>query len=193
MTTPPHPAVARLLIFTESEKHYGTAVVCRDASGRKAILTCAHLFPPAGFVSAKLLFPDCQPVTAILSAADRLFDLAVLTAEFYPLDTADAIPLAAASPPIGAPLTFPGYGMTGVYTLHRGVLTHYTTLPAHAGDNFLLAAGTASPGDSGTPILTAAGELAGILWGADETSIIGTGLEKIRGIMDKAASPAILR
>lgn len=183
----PLPTVVRILVEAGSVQYYGTGTWIQLNADRNAVLTCAHLFVPGRFERITVYFPNLPPLPVRLQALNREWDAALLTADAG-ASSNPALPqgvLLATNPPQqGDHLRFCGYGPTGSFLWNVGSLRGYCRLPRAPGCCTMVLTGTARMGDSGGPILTLDGQLAGVLWGTDERSVYGTWAGKIRQIFD---------
>lgn len=184
----PLPTVVRILVESGNVQYYGTGTWIQLNSGRNAILTCAHLFVPGRSERITVYFPNLPPFPVRLQAINREWDAALLTADTGVLTVFTLPPgvgLAQFPPRQGDYLRFCGYGPTGSFLWNLAALRGYCRLPRAAGCCTLVLAGKARMGDSGGPIFTLDGQLAGVLWGTDDRSVYGTWAGKIRQIFDE--------
>lgn len=186
-TAAPLPTVVRILVEAGNVQYYGTGTWIQLNADRNAVLTCAHLFVPGRSERITVYFPNLPPLPFRLLALNREWDAALLTAEAGASSNPvlpKAVLLAPNPPKQGDHLRFCGYGPTGSFLWNVGTLRGYCRLPRAAGCCTMVLTGTARMGDSGGPIFTLDGQLAGVLWGTDERSVYGTWAGKILQIFD---------
>lgn len=182
----PHPAVVRIVVENAKSQNYGTGTWIRLSSSRCAVLTCAHLFETETPVKIAVYFPNHIAFNAQIQAIDRTWDVALLqTATGNTLsstsvgDFPSPVTLTKEPPRQGDYLRMCGYGPHGRCLWVLGKTRGYSHLTTVSETHTLVASGVARQGDSGAPILTLDGALAGVLWGTDGSSIYGTWSGKI--------------
>lgn len=184
----PLPSVVRILVEAGNVQNYGTGTWIQLKADQNAVLTCAHLFVPGRSERITVYFPNLPPLPVRLLALNREWDAALLTADAG-ASSNPALPqgvLLVQNPPHqGDHLRFCGYGPTGSFLWNVGTLRGYCRLPRAPGCFTMVLTGTARMGDSGGPIFTLDGLLAGVLWGTDDQSVYGTWAGKIRQIFDE--------
>lgn len=172
----PNPAVVRIVVVNERSQSYGSGTLVHDDASYYFILTCAHLFEQTTPRRIVILFPDNRSFDVQLRAIDRTWDLAILQNAAFgnnPPGIA-SIPLGKVAPKVGETLFYAGYGSTGQYQVCRGRVEGYCAAKTGTPAEMLVITGTARQGDSGGPIVNAAGELVGVLWGTDSRTVCGT-------------------
>ncbi|MCR5163402.1 MAG: serine protease [Thermoguttaceae bacterium] len=168
-------------------QYYGTGTWIQLNADRNAVLTCAHLFVPGRSERITVYFPNLPPLPVRIQALNREWDAALLTADAgvsFESTLPQAVLLATSPPQQGDHLRFCGYGPTGSFLWNLGTLRGYCRLPRAVGCYTMVLTGKARMGDSGGPIFTLDGLLAGVLWGTDDQSVYGTWAGKIRQIFD---------
>ena len=183
----PLPTVVRILVEAGSIQNYGTGTWIQLNTDRNAVLTCAHLFVSGRSERITVYFPNLPPLPVQIQAINREWDAALLVADAGASSLSalpQAVPLAQIPPNQGDYLRFCGYGPNGSFLWNVGTLRGYCRLPRTAGCCTMVVTGTARMGDSGGPIFTLDGQLAGVLWGTDKRSVYGTWAGKIRQIFD---------
>lgn len=184
---PPHPAVARICVENAQTRNYGTGTWIRISKEQCAILTCAHLFETNSPERIAVSFPNHFSFNARIQAIDRDWDVALLQSAVGTDSSFSSFPspvLLTLRPP--KPDEFArlcGYGTDGRSLWMLGMVRGYCRLNAVSGARTLVVAGTARQGDSGAPILTLEGELAGVLWGTDGQALYGTWSGQIREVL----------
>ncbi|MCR5162893.1 MAG: trypsin-like peptidase domain-containing protein [Thermoguttaceae bacterium] len=190
----PLPTVVRILVEAGRVQYYGTGTWIQLNADRNAVLTCAHLFVPGRFERITVYFPNLPPFPVRLLVLNREWDAALLTADAgasFDSTLPKAVLLAQDPPQQGEHLRFCGYGPAGSFLWNLGTLRGYCRLPRAPGCCTMVLTGKARMGDSGGPIFTLDGQLAGVLWGTDERSVYGTWAGKIRQIFDSEFQKAI--
>ncbi|MBQ6107958.1 MAG: trypsin-like peptidase domain-containing protein [Thermoguttaceae bacterium] len=183
----PLPTVVRILVEAGNVQNYGTGTWIQLNADRNAVLTCAHLFVVGRSERITVYFPNLPPLPVRLLVLNREWDAALLTADAGapPKSSLPKAVLLAQTPPRqGDFLRFCGYGPTGSFLWNLGTLRGYCRLPRTAGCCTMVLTGTARMGDSGGPIFTLDGHLAGVLWGTDDHCVYGTWAGKIRQVFD---------
>lgn len=180
----PHPAVVRIQVDESDGVAYGsgTLVDVRDRFG--LVVTNWHVaHGDSGPIT--VLFPGGFRSPARVLETDRDWDLAALLIWRPPVAP---IPLAASPPRPGDRLTIAGYG-SGTYQRSTGRCTQYVAPSAHHPFEMVEVSASAREGDSGGPILTAAGELAGVLFGSNGGTTSGTYAGRIHEFLSTAWPP----
>jgi len=180
---PPHPAVVRIVAPEGGGTSIGSGVLVDVNPSQGLVLTNWHVI--RGASSAVLVqFPDGFQSAGRVIRHDEPWDLAAV-AIWRP--KALPVPLAAAPPVIGEPLTIAGYGK-GPFRSEAGPCTQYLAPGAGYPLEFVELQATARQGDSGGPILNARGELAGILFGRAEGRTIGACSTRVRAFLADVGS-----
>ena len=143
------------------------ALVAVDAS-HGLVLTNWHVVrDAAGPIS--VAFPDGFRSGALLLKTDHDWDLAALAIQ---RPNVQPILLSTEPPRPGEVLTIAGYG-SGSYRAVSGRCTEYLSPGGNLPNEILELDVAARQGDSGGPILNSRGELAGVLFGANNTIVTG--------------------
>lgn len=165
----PRPAIVRITASRGRERHCGSGTLVRASGTTGLILTNWHVVE-AGSDCVSVEWPDGTRSQARLVASDRTWDLAALE---VPRPVIDPLPIAAAAPRIGETLTIAGYG-SGAYREQAGAVTQYLSPARSNVRQFVEVRASARQGDSGGPMLTASGELAGVLFGCADGLTAGS-------------------
>jgi len=91
-----------------------------------------------------------------------------------PRPDAEPVSIAAQAPRIGDRLTIAGYGPAGVYRELTGAVMEYGSPTKTHPAQFVDMTGTARQGDSGGPMFTKDGQLAGVLFGQARGRTVGS-------------------
>lgn len=174
----PPVAVCRIHNQTASQNYFGTGTLVATTSSASYVLTCHHLFA-AGEGTIRLAFAGRSGVTARLVAADKSHDLAVLA---IPRSSLKPIALDPTDP--NGLLRPCGFGTTGQFRLLQGPVVGYAT-PEGAEYRCLRIAARVEHGDSGGPVLTGDGRLAGVIWGMRAGETYATYGIPIRRLLEK--------
>ncbi|MFW6171996.1 MAG: S1 family peptidase [Planctomycetota bacterium] len=180
----PDPAVVRVCVEESDGIAYGsgTLVDVRDRFG--LVVTNWHVVH-GGSGSITVLFPGGFRSPARVLKEDRDWDLAALLIRRPPVAP---IPLAASPPRPGDRLTIAGYG-SGTYQRSAGRCTQYVAPGAHHPFEMVEVSASARQGDSGGPILNAAGELAGVLFGSNGGTTSGAYTGRIHEFLSTVWPP----
>ena len=180
---PPHPAVARIVAPEDSGTSLGSGVLVDVNRSQGLVLTNWHVVRDSR--SALLVqFPDGFQSAGTVVRWDEAWDLAAVVI-WKPHAT--PIPLAAAPPVIGEPLTIAGFGR-GAYREETGPCTEYLSPGSGYAREFVELQATARQGDSGGPILNERRELAGVLFGQNEGRTIGSCSTRLRSFLAAVGS-----
>lgn len=184
----PHPAVARICVENAQTRNYGTGTWIRISKDQCAILTCAHLFETNSPERIAVSFPNHFSFNARIQAINRDWDVALLqsavgTDSSFSNSFPTPIILTLKPPKPEEYVRVCGYGSDGRSLWILGVVRGYCRLSTVSGAHTLVVSGTARQGDSGAPILTLDGNLAGVLWGTDGQSLYGTWSGQIMKIL----------
>lgn len=163
----------------------GSGVVIRYC-GRQVILTAAHVVRGVNHVIIRLV--NGKTYEAAVLAKDDTYDIAVLSIAEPVEDSAEVAYGAGATPEGGATLISCGYGPDDRLAVCRGVVNGYRMVSRNPNGprDWIAVSGRARGGDSGGPIFNEAGEVVGILWGTDETEVIGVAGGRIHRILSEA-------
>ncbi len=180
---PPHPAVVRVVAPENGGTSMGSGVLVDVNPTQGLVLTNWHVIRGAkGGVLVQ--FPDGFQSAGRVIRHDEPWDLAAV-AIWRP--RAVPVPISAAPPVIGEPLSIAGYGK-GPFRSEAGRCTQYLAPGAGYPLEFVELEATARQGDSGGPILNARGELAGILFGRAEGRTIGACSTRVRTFLASIGS-----
>lgn len=166
----PRPAVCRVVCGVGQSLEVGTGVLVRASGTTGLVLTAWHVVR-GNFEAVDVSFPDGSTTRARVVAWDQDWDLAAL---FVGRPEGDPVEIAIQAPRLGDPLTIAGYGPAGVYREQTGRVTDYGSPTRKHAAQFVELEGTARSGDSGGPIFTADGQLAGVLFGTARKRTIGS-------------------
>ncbi|MGQ9562870.1 MAG: trypsin-like peptidase domain-containing protein [Thermogutta sp.] len=161
---------------------YGTGVLVARDDHQGWILTCDHLFRE-GIGRVTVVFPagpGWRGFEGRVVARDPQADLALLA---IALPQATPIPLAETYPAPGEPVVLAGYGRTGRFHIIPGQVLGYVASNLPQVKETLQIRGAAEDGDSGGPIVNAAGELVAVTWGTDGFRSVGTYCGRIRAFL----------
>lgn len=172
----PHPAVCRVTndLGRMRELGSGTLVAVGDQA---IVITCAHLFAD-GVGTISVTFPGRSPLRAELLGQQKSprADLAALR---IAAPNVPPVALATVPPRAGTAATSGGFGPDGRYVPNRGRVNGYL------GDEILEISGPSRQGDSGGPIFDARGSLAGVLFGTDGRTTVGTHVGVVRAFLSR--------
>ncbi len=179
----PRPAVPRIECGAGPSRDCGSGVLVDAGGGRAVVLTAWHVV--RGHRDAiTIRWPDGTTAAAKVVASDDAFDLAVLST---PTPKAAPVQLAAKAPAVGDRLTIAGYGGAPfVYREASGPVTQFLSPAGRHPAHMVEVRAAARQGDSGGPIFTESGELAGILWGSSHGLTAGSHVVEIRSVLAKA-------
>jgi S1-C subfamily serine protease len=143
------------------------------------VVTAHHVIRGGPYDSIRCDFPDGKAYLAKVEAEDRTWDVAVLAIR---RPDAEPVVVADAKPEPGAACYAGGYG-DGSFRLTSGRVLGYAS-PARQGGpaDWLRVQVTPRNGDSGGPILNAAGRLIGILFGGCHGEAVGPVCTRLRRI-----------
>jgi len=175
----PHPAVARIIVPERDGTSLGSGTLVDVTGDYGLVITNWHVVSDAAGVIT-VVFPDGFRSAAQLVKTDRVWDLAAL-AVWKP--NATPVPLAAAPPQPGEPLTIAGYG-SGDYRAAAGRCTQYVAPDVNQPYEMVEVGTAARQGDSGGPIFNSRGELAGVLFGAGHGTTSGSYCGRVRGFLE---------
>jgi hypothetical protein len=159
--SPPLPAVARIVVPEKDGISYGSGTLI-DARGQFGLVVSNwHVVRDAsGQITVE--FPDGFKSPAQVVKTDKDWDLAALSI-YRP--HAAPVPITAAAPQPGDPLTIAGYG-GGDWRMALGTCTQYLAPGVEFPHEMVELSAQARQGDSGGPIFNQRGELAGVLFGS---------------------------
>ncbi|MFM7108864.1 MAG: serine protease [Planctomycetaceae bacterium] len=180
---PPHPALARIVAPENGGTSMGSGVLVDVNATQGLVLTNWHVVRDAR--SAVLVqFPDGFQSAGTVVRVDEAWDLAAVVIWKPP---ATPVPLAAADPAPGEPLTIAGFGR-GAYREQTGPCTEYLSPGGGHPKQFVELEATARQGDSGGAILNGRRELAGVLFGQADGRTIGSCSSRVRAFLASAGS-----
>ena len=179
----PRPAVPRIECGAGPAKDCGSGVLVDAGGGRPVVLTAWHVVR-GNRDAITVRWPDGTSAAATVVASADDWDLAVLAT---PAPKAAPVTIASRAPAIGDRLTIAGYGPAPfVYREASGDVTQFLAPAGRWPAHMVEIRAAARQGDSGGPIFTEAGELAGILWGSSKGLTAGSHVVEIRSILAKA-------
>ncbi len=180
------PAIVRIWNYGSGGVRFGGTGVY---VGNGRVLTCLHTFRPEGrwiYTRIEILWPGGQKTAAAIVDYKGEHDLCMLRVDSPP--DAPAVEVAESEPQIGETLYWAGYSGGDEIDVGIGRATS-------VGANIQM---TTAPrlGDSGGPILNAAGKLVGVVIAKDcwNTTCYGTHLVRLRSLFfPRPASPGPVR
>lgn len=152
----PQAAVVRVL--GNAGAGSGTLVAAEEGQG--IVVTCQHVV--AGSSQWSVVYPRGGSSSARLIDADAGLDLAALWVAVP--EGVEPVHVAASAPGIGEAVTVCGYG-GGAWRARDRQVQGFPRRAWQSTPDQIAVTGQTISGDSGGPILTADGELAGVLWG----------------------------
>lgn len=170
----------RVVVQLPGAYSFGSGVVV-GANGREAVvLTAAHCVRDQGPITIMQPWGTVSAGRIIL--ADHATDVAVLACPAGEVPTAPV----RVEPPIPAEtLTVGGYGQTGDYQAAAVRVMQYVET-AHNRGGCVELSSPVRQGDSGGPVLDAAGNVVGIVWGSDARASVATHSGIIERVMARA-------
>jgi S1-C subfamily serine protease len=181
----PHPSVVRVQVpLAEGRVAFGSGVLVAPDT----VLTNWHVVNEA-VGPPTVYFPGQPAITGSVLKTDRVWDLAAITVA---QTSAQPVRIAQQPAKVGDPLTIIGYGPEGVYRAASGRCSSYGAPGAGLPNEFFEISTAARSGDSGGPVLNAAGELAGVLNGSDHrASTIGPCSLRICRFLGRLGQPPV--
>ena len=183
MVQQPHPAVARIIAPEPDGTSYGTGSLIAVNDHYGLVITNWHVIRDATG-QIWVVFPGGFQSPATIMKADRDWDLAALIV-FKP--NVDPLPVSTQAPLLGERLTIAGYG-SGWYRAVSGRCVHYFSPGGDHPAEIVELSVPARNGDSGGPIFNDRGEVAGVLFGADSTSTMGSYCGRLRRFLAPLAN-----
>ncbi|MCH2124937.1 MAG: serine protease [Pirellulaceae bacterium] len=180
-STPPHPAVVRIVADEGGSfsKGSGTLVEVRDRHG--FVVTNWHVVRDAK-KSVRVFFADGFQSAAQVIHTDANWDLAAL-AIWRP--TVKPVTIASRAPHPGDLLTIAGYGEDS-YQTRSGKCTQYVSPGINMPYEMVEVSVQARQGDSGGPIFNRQGELAGVLFGASGGRTSGSYAGRVQSFLQES-------
>ena len=167
----PHPAVVRIMAVEDGGMSLGSGTLIGVSEKHGLVVTNWHVVRDAtGPIS--VVFPDGFMSPAWVLGADRVWDLAALGIR---RPNVEPVTLSSSPPRPGQPLSIAGYGRKGSYRAVAGRCTDYFSPGNGQPREWVEVSVPARQGDSGGPIFNDRGELAGVLFGANDMSGITMG------------------
>ena len=164
------PSVCRVVSQTGASLECGSGVLVRVSGSSALVLTAYHVVR-ANRGTLEVAFPCGTAGPARLVAFDQDWDLAALA---VPRPDAEPATIAAQAPRLGDRLTIAGYGPAGVYRELDGAVVEFGSPTRSHPAQFVDMTGTARQGDSGGPMFTKDGQLAGVLFGQARGRTMGS-------------------
>jgi hypothetical protein len=180
----PHPAVVRVINDLGRERSIGSGTLVFADSERAFVVSCGHLFTD-GVGQVSVRFPNQKVLAARVLEVNRQSDLSLLR---IAAPSVPAVQVADQPPRVGDPLVSAGYGPHGQYATNRGRALGYVSLDGRRHDVLELT-GSARQGDSGGPIWTAGGQLAGVIFGTDGRRVDGAHCLRVRELLERHLGP----
>ncbi|MBC7852668.1 MAG: trypsin-like peptidase domain-containing protein [Pirellulaceae bacterium] len=165
VSTTPHPAIARIIVPEKDGVSYGSGSLIDVRDDYGLVVTNWHVVRDAsGAIS--VLFPDGFSSKAEVVKVDKDWDLAALSIR---KPNAAPLPMTATPPQPGQRLFIAGYG-SGDFRAAAGNCLGYGSPEQGFPQELVEVDAEARHGDSGGPILTERGEIAGVLFGTNGTT-----------------------
>ncbi len=181
----PRPVVARISAADGPSRVYGSGCLV-GASGTNGLVVTNWHVVRSHRDHITVTWPDGSHSRGRVVASDDAWDLAaVLVAR----PAAAPVAIAAAAPKLGDRLTIAGYGQ-GQYLEQTGPVTDYLSPTAMHERQFVELKAAARQGDSGGPMFTADGELAGVLFGERDGRTVGSCSTRVRLFLSDVPWPA---
>lgn len=178
----PRPVVARIVSAEGPSRCYGSGTLVEVSGSTGIVLTNWHVVRThRDGISVR--WPDGSTGKAKVIAYDEVWDLAALS---VPAPGPAPVVIAAASPRLGDRLTIAGYGGRGEYLEQTGPVTDYVSPTGKHPRQFVEMRATARQGDSGGPMFTSGGELAGVLFGQARGTTVGACSTRVRTFLREA-------
>jgi S1-C subfamily serine protease len=161
-----HPAVVRLTVpVKEGARSLGSGVLAGADERFGYVLTAHHVVRDADG-DPKVRFVDGTVEDGRVLKTDADADLALIRVN---RPTVPPVEWASASPAKGDELVAAGFGSDGTYQEASGPVIGFTARAEKIPDWMIVKAQVRS-GDSGGPVFTKDGKLAGVLWGCNENT-----------------------
>ncbi|MCC6126866.1 MAG: trypsin-like peptidase domain-containing protein [Pirellulales bacterium] len=175
MVQQPPPAVARIIAPERDGTSYGTGSLIAVNDYYGLVVTNWHVVRDAAG-QIWVVFPGGFQSPATVMKADREWDLAALIV-WKP--NVQPLPVSTQAPQLGERLTIGGYG-SGWYRAVSGRCIQYFSPGGNHPTEIVELSVPARNGDSGGPIFNDRGEIAGVLFGADDRSTMGSYCGRLR-------------
>jgi hypothetical protein len=171
----PHPSVARIIAPEKDGTSYGSGSLIAVNEYYGLVVTNWHVVRDATS-QIWVVFPGGFQTPATVMKIDREWDLAALLI-WKP--NVQPLPVSTQAPQLGERLTIAGYG-SGWYRAVSGRCIEYFSPGGNQPAEIVELSVPARNGDSGGPIFNDRGEIAGVLFGADRTSTMGSYCGRLR-------------
>ena len=162
----PHPAIVRVSAAESSAIAQGSGTFVGARGDYGLVITNWHVIRDASGMIV-VSFPDGSRSAATVAKVDDVWDLAALLIwrpKVHPMS------ISTQAPDHGDLLSIAGYG-SGEFRVVTGRCTQYVAPDANMPFEMVEVSVEARQGDSGGPILNERGELAGVLFGADGSTV----------------------
>jgi S1-C subfamily serine protease len=170
-----HPAVVRVTVpIKEGARALGSGVLAGRDERFGYVLTAHHVVRDAT-ARPKVRFADGSVEAGEVVKSDSAADVAVVRVK---RPKVPPVEWAAASPAEGDELVAAGYGGDGEYHEAGGPVVGFTDRTKEAPAWMIFNAEVRS-GDSGGPVFTEDGKLAGVLWGCNEKRTYATPVARL--------------
>lgn len=165
---------------------HGSGVLFSQSDESNYILTNHHVVRDGRGV-ASVLFYRSEPLSARVVASDPKWDVAILQTR---RGDVEPLPLAESAPVEGQVLMAGGFGPSNSWRAIRGRLTNFIA-PGQYSQEFEMfdIEGMSRQGDSGGPVVTEDGKLAGILWGSAGGKTSATPVSKVVALCQRYGLP----
>ncbi|MEM7316203.1 MAG: serine protease [Planctomycetota bacterium] len=180
-TDTPHPAIVRVECQGDGSIARGSGTLIGVEQDYGYVISNWHVVNQATG-PIKVTFPNGYESAATVMKTDEQWDLALLAIWSPP--TAP-MPLSPRLPEPGEPLIIAGYGQ-GPFKAVLGNCTDYVSPSPDAPLEMIEVTAPARQGDSGGPIITQAGELAGVLFGSGNGRTTGSHVGRLKQFLDSA-------
>jgi hypothetical protein len=175
MVQQPHPAVVRIIAPEADSTSYGSGSLIAVNEYYGIVITNWHVVRDATR-QIWVVFPGGFQSPATIMKVDRDWDFAALLI-FKP--NVQPLPISTQAPQLGERLTIAGYG-SGWFRAASGVCLEYFSPGGDLPKEIVELSTPARNGDSGGPIFNDRGEIAGVLFGTDGRSTMGSYCGQLR-------------
>lgn len=185
----PRPVVARITAADGPSRISGSGVLVEVTGTAATLLSNWHVVRThrEGLTVA---WPDGTKTAGRVLAYDAEWDLAAVEVT---APQAEPVQIACQAPRLGDRLTIAGYGPEGRYLEQTGPVTDYGSPSRGAPKQFVEIRASARQGDSGGPMFTADGELAGVLFGERGGFTVGSCSTRLRTFLAEAKAATAAR